>query len=329
VTPSRRAFLAIVAATPFAAHAQQPQRPLHVGILSSGTSETRGHLEQALLQGLRDQGYQEGRNLRIERRYSGAGGHQRVVESASELAGMKLDAVVTTCTSSTGAAKDNIAGTPIIMSAVADPVGQGLVASLAKPGRNITGLSSQGEELLPKMMEFFSRVLPKPATVAVLANGNNPVHATMWRRLTDSKAVQALNLKLIKVEFKGSASLAEAFASAVRNQASALFVLSDDPVTLNVRAAIVRLAAQHKLPDFYWAREFVDAGGLMSYGESLRTSYRTAATYLVKVAKGAKPADLPVQQPTRFELVLNRKRAQALGISIPQDLAVLADEILE
>jgi len=327
---TRRAFLiGLGVSMPFAARAQQGQKALRVGILSSGTIEMRGHLEQALIRSLSEQGYVEGRNLTIERRYAGAGGRARVGESAQELAALNLDVVVATCTTSTGMAKQAMGATPIIMAAVSDPVGHGLIASLARPGGNITGLSSQGEEVLPKMMEFFSKVLPRSTTVAVLGNANNPVHARMWQRLRDSASVQALNLKLARIEFTGRADLPAVFEAAVRDRAGALFVLGDDPFTFNVQSIIVQQAAKHRLPDFYWAREFVDAGGLMSYGENLRTDYRNAAAYVVRVGKGAKPADLPVQQPTRFELVINRKTAKALGVPLPQDLLVLADEVID
>ena len=329
MTITRRAFLATIVGTPLAVRAQPPHKPLRVGILSSGTSEMRGHLEQALIRSLNEQGYVEGRNLTIERRYGGAGGRTRAIESARELAGLNLDAVVTTCSPSTGIAKSEMSATPIVMAAVSDPVGHGLIASLAKPGGNITGLSSQGEELLPKMMEFFSRVLPRPAVVAVLGNTSNPVHERMWRKLQDSASVQALKLNLQRVEFSGAANLANAIETAVRERANALFALGDDPLIFNQQVAIVGLAAKHRLPDFYWAREFVDAGGLMSYGENLRTDYRNAAAYVVKVARGTKPANLPVQQPTRFELVINRKTAKALGLGLPQDLLVLADEVID
>jgi len=326
---TRRGFLAALAGAPLLCHAQQPQKPLRVGILSSGSLDMRGHLEQALVRSLAEQGYVEGRNLTIERRYRGTAPRSRMPELARELAALNLDAVVTTCTPSTAVAKSVITSTPIVMAAVSDPVGQGLIASLARPGGNITGLSSQSEELLPKMMELFSKALPKATIVAVLGNGGNPVHARMWERLRAAAPVRALNLNLVRVEFTAGANLPAAFETAVRERAGAVFLLGDDPLVLNEQVAIVRLAAKHRLPDFYWAREFVDAGGLMSYGENLRNAYRGVATYVANVNRGAKPADLPVQQPTRFELVINRKTARSLGIALPQDLLLLANEIIE
>ena len=326
---SRRAFVVALATAPFAGYAQQAQKPLRIGILSSGTTEVRGHLDNALIRSLAEQGYVEGRNLEVLRRYRGAEPVSRMHEFASELRELNLDAVVTTCTPSTAIAKSFITTTPIIMAAVSDPVGSGLVASLARPGGNITGLSSQGEELLPKMMEYFGKVLPKAATVAVLGHARNPVHARKWQRLRESPVVKTLALNLLRAEFSDSSSLTKAVETATGDGASALFVLGDDPLALNLQRAIVQLAVKHRLPDFYWAREFVDAGGLMSYGESLRSDYRSVGVYVARVAKGAKPADLPVQQPTRFELVINRKRANALGLVLPQDLLVLADQVIE
>ncbi len=326
---ARREFLAVLAGVPLWVRAQQPQKPLRLGILSSGTIEMRGHLEDALMRSLSEQGYVEGRNLTIERRYAGAAGRAGVGESANELARLNLDIVVATCTTSTESAKRAMAGTPIVMAAVSDPVGHGLVSSLARPGGNITGLSSQGEEVLPKMMELFSRVLPRSATVAVLMHSRNPVHDRMWQKLRDYAPVRALSMTLVRAPFTARAELPAVFEAAVREGATALFVLGDDPLMFNIQATIVELAGKHRMPDFYWAREFVDAGGLMSYGESLRADYRNAGTYVVKVSKGARPAELPVQQPTRFEFVINRKRAGALGISLPQDLIVLADQVIE
>lgn len=322
------ALLALGAAGgPLAAEAQQSKdKTVHIGILVGGSFAQRGHLEQALLEGLRDQGYVEGKNLVIERRYAD-GRRERVPDFARELAEMKLDAVVTTCTPSTRAARQATASTPIVMAAVADPVGQRLIASLARPGGNITGLSSQAEDILPKMMELFSGVLPKPATVAVFAQGRSDVHPRMWQQL--APIAQALKLKLVKIEVADAVDLPAAFDMALREKANALFFLPDEPMFLTRRAPIVELAAKHRLPVFYGAGEFVDDGGLMSYGENLRTAYRNAASYVNNLARGAKPADLPVQQPTKFELVINLKTARALGITIPQSLLLRADRVIE
>lgn len=306
-----------------AADAQTGDKTLRVGILSSGVLENRSPLDTAFVQGLREQGYVEGKNLVIERRYSSA----RLADNAKELAAMHLDAVVTTCTPSTRMMKEASGSTPIVMIAVSDPVRQGVIASLAKPGQNVTGTSSQAEDLLPKRLEQVAAVLPKSTRIAVLVNGNNPVHTLGWQKL--EAAAREVNMELLKLELRKSDDLGGAFESAARSQASALFVMPDDPMMFNLRPQIVELAAKYRLPDFYWAREFVESGGLMSYGESLRGSYRSSASYVEKIKKGAYPGDLPVEQPTRFELVVNAKTAKALGIVVPQSLLLRADEVIQ
>jgi len=320
---------ALLLTAPCAVLAQSAEKKAHIGLLVGGSFGHRGHLEQALLQGLREQGYVEGKNLVLERRYADGRG-ERVPEFARELAAMKLDAVVTTCTPSTRAAQRAVGSTPIIMAAVADPVGQNLIASLARPGANLTGLSSQAEDIMPKMLELFASVLPRPITVAVLIDARSDVHPRMWQAL--GPVAQALKIKLVKIDVgkPGSVSAAPAaFETAVREKAGAIFVLPDEPMFLTTRAEIVALAAKHRLPAFYGAREYVDEGGLMSYGENLRTAYRNAATYISKVAHGANPGDIPVQQPTKFELVVNMKTAKALDITIPQSVLISADQVIE
>ena len=302
--------------------AQPADSTLRIGILSSGTLENRSPLDQALVQGLRDQGYLEGKNLVIERRY----GSSTVKDSARELAGMKLDAILTTCTPSTRIMKEATASTPIVMAGVSDPVRQNIILSFAKPGQNVTGTSSQAEDLLPKRLELLAAILPKPATVAVLANANNPVHALGWQIL--ERAAEPTKVRLVKFELSKGDDLPAAIDAAVREKVMALFVLPDDPMMFNLRPRIVELAARNRLADFYWAREFVEAGGLMSYGENLRGSYHHAAAYMGKIKRGANPAVLPVEQPARFEMVLNLKTANALGLAIPQSVLLLADEVI-
>ena len=311
-----------------AALAQSPEKKARIGILVGGSLAQRGHLEQALLQGLREQGYVEGKNLVLERRYADGRG-ERMPEFARELALMKLDAVVTTCTPTTRAAQQALGSTPIVMAAVADPVGQNLIASLARPGANITGLSSQAEDIMPKMLELFASVLPRPTTVAVLTEAKSQVHPRMWQAL--GPVAQKLKIELVKVDVGGAGdvNLPAAFEAALREKASAIFVLPDEPLFLSRRAEIVALAAKHRLPAFYGAREFVDDGGLVSYGENLRTAYRNAAAYISRVAGGARPRDMPVAQPTKFELVVNMKTAKALGITIPRSVLLSADEVME
>ena len=316
------AAVPLIWAISLAALAEPVDKTLHVGILSSGVLENRSPLDQAFVQGLRDQGYVEGKNLTIERRYNSS----KLKDNANELAGMKLDAILTTCTPSTRIMKEATSSTPIVMVAVSDPVRQGIIQSLAKPGQNVTGTSSQAEDLLAKRLELLAPLLPKSTTIAVLMNASNPVHALGWQRLEST--AQELSLKLFKVELKKSDDLPAAIDAAVREQAGALFVMPDDPMMFNLRPQIVELSAKYRLPDFYWASQFVESGGLMSYGENLGSSYRATAAYMEKIKKGAKPGDLPVEQPTHFELVINLKTARALGLNVPQSLLLRADDVI-
>jgi putative tryptophan/tyrosine transport system substrate-binding protein len=324
------AAAALLLCAPTLALAQSAQRMLRIGILVGDLPTPQE--EQALLEGLREQGFVEGRNLSVERGYAD-GRVQQVPGIARDFAALKLDAVIATCTPTTRAALQAFGAsptsTPIIMAAVADPVGQRLIASLARPGANVTGRSSQAEDLIPKKLELFARVLGKPTTVAVLVDSNSGVHPRMFEALVP--VARQLKLELVKVEAGRRPSdvpLAEAFSTAVRANAGAVFVLPDEPFFFAKRADIVALAAQHRLPAFYGIREFVDAGGLMSYGESMVGSYRSLADYVGKIAAGAKPGDLPVAQPTQFELVINMNTAKTLGMSIPQSVLVSATELI-
>ena len=250
---NRRRFLlatGVLLAAPFAGAQPSKDKTAHVGILVMGGRAQRGHLEQALLQGLREQGYVEGKNLVLERRYLD-GMMERMPDAARELAAMKLDAVVTTCTPSTRAAQQATSSMPIVMAAVADPVGQNLIASLARPGGNITGLSSQAEDIMPKMLELFASVLPKGAKVAVFVEARSNVHPRMWQAL--GPVAQALGLKLAKIDIKSPANvtLPAAFETAAHEKADAILVLPDEPVFLTRRALIVELAAKHRLPAFF------------------------------------------------------------------------------
>jgi putative ABC transport system substrate-binding protein len=302
--------------------AQPAPKPLHVGILSSGSREVRGDNEAALLERLRELGYVEGRNLTIERRY----GASRIKDNAADLAGMHLDAVMTTCTPSTRVMKEASSSTPIVMAAVSDPIRQGIIDSLSKPGRNVTGTSSQAEDLLAKRLELLIAVLPKSPVVAVVANANNPVHALAWQ--TMQGLARGLDVELVKAEIDSPDELPAAIEAASRAKATAMFVLPDDPLFFNRRAQLVAIAASHRMADFYWERQFVEGGGFMSYGEDLRASYRAVAAYIDKIKKGASPSALPVSQPTRFELIINAGTARSLNLAIPPSVAARADQVL-
>jgi ABC-type uncharacterized transport system substrate-binding protein len=315
----------IMALTTIDVMAQASGDTLHLGILSSGSPTTnRATLEAALVEGLREQGYVEGRNLTIERRY---GTPKDAAANAQDLAGMKLDGVVTTCSGTTEVMKDASSSVPIVMAAVSDPVAQGIISSLARPGKNVTGTSSQSEDLLAKRLEILATVLPKNTVIAVLSNSTNPVH-TRHRKAIDD-AARHMNVPVIHVQIGEPAQLQAALESGARARAGGLLVLPDDPMMFNLQAQIVAIAAAYRWPDNYWAREYVQLGGLMSYGENLDRSYVAVAKYVDRIKKGANPATLPVEQPTRFELVLNAKRAKELGIVIPQSLLLRADEVLQ
>lgn len=324
------ALLALGAAAGSLGARAQTQKPApgakRVGLLVTGWDSTRGHLERSLTEALREQGYVEGRNLVIERRYAD-GDSSRLRELARELEALKLDAVVTTCTPSTQLMKAETATTPIVMASVSDPVGQGLIASLARPGNNITGTSSQVEDILPKMIQYFAAVLPKRTTVAVLAHSRNQVHARLWEQLLETGA--AAGLKLARYEVGNAKEIEGAIDKAASDGAGALFVLPDHPQFLDLRARIIGATGKHRLPSFFWAREFVEAGGLMSYGENLSGAFQRTAGYVSRIMRGAKPAELPVAQPTTFELVINLKTARTLGVTIPQTILARADRVIE
>lgn len=316
---------------PVLATAQPVQRNVRIGILFGDAPMP--HEEAELSEGLRALGLVEGRNLVIERRYAG-GQVQLVPGYARELASKGLDAVISTCTPTTRAALQAFGAspgaTPIIMAAVADPVGQQLIASLARPGANVTGLASQAEDIMPQMLELFTGLLPRPASVAVLVDRGSAVHPRMWQAL--APVAQRLNVQLLKVEAgrrPDDPTLPAAFDAAVRGRATGIFVLPDEPFFVARRREIVELAARHRLPAFYGLREYVDAGGLMSYGESMRVAYRSLATYIDKVAAGARPGEMPVSQPTRFELVINLKTAEALGIKVPHATLLRAHDVVQ
>jgi putative tryptophan/tyrosine transport system substrate-binding protein len=313
------------------AFAQSGQKMVRIGILVGDT--TAPHEEEALLAGLREQGLVEGKNLTIERRH-GDGQLQLVPGYARELAAMKLDAVVSTCTPTTLVAQQvfgtSANATPIVMAAVADPVGQQIIASLARPGANVTGLASQAVEIMPKMLSLFAAVLPAKARVAVLVDASSMVHPHMWQTL--QPLATSLDIALVQVQAgrkPGQAALPAAFESAARQKVDGIFVLPDEPFFFARRAEIVALAAKHRMAAFYGVREFVDAGGLMSYGESMRAAYRGVGSYIGRLVAGARPSEIPVTQPTEFELVVNLKTAKALGITVPRDVLLSANAVLQ
>ena len=314
------------AAGPIFSKAQTSKQSMHIGLIAYGEGAMGPHLYRSLIEGLRKQGYIEGRNLVVERRYADAH-FERVAEIAKELSGLKLDAILTTCTPTTRAMRAVSQGTPLVMAAVSDPVGQGLISSFSYPGGNITGTASQFEDLMAKMLDQFREAVPQAASMAVVHNPRNAVHK---RFLADVEAAaRRINVTLIPFTISRPNEVAPAFDDIRRSGAGAVLVLPDDPVLFNIRRLIVEQLTAHRLPSYFGIREAVEEGGLMSYGESLRHSYFRAAYYLDQIAKGVRPEALPVEQPTKFELVINLKTAKALGVTIPDTLLAAADEVIE
>jgi putative ABC transport system substrate-binding protein len=244
----------------------------------------------------------------------------------AEMVRLKVDVMVVASTPGALAAKKATQTIPVVMVGVGDPVGSGLVASLGRPGGNLTGVSLMNPELHGKRLQLLKEVLPKLSRVAVLTNPSTPIHAIFWQETQG--AAQKLGVQLQALEVRGPEDFEAAFRAATRGRAGALLAF-DDGLTLGYRAWIVALAAKARLPAMYGFREFPDVGGLMSYGANFSALYRRSATYVDKILKGAKPADLPVEQPTRFEFVINMKTANALKLTFPQTILIRADHMIQ
>jgi putative ABC transport system substrate-binding protein len=281
-----------------------------------------------LRQGLRDLGYVEGRNINIEFR-TALGHADRLPGLAEELVRLKADVIFAAATPAIEAVKRATSTIPIVMALGGDPVASGLVASLSKPGGNVTGLSSMSAELSGKLLQLLKETVPRLKRVAVLWNPDSPLSPVQKKMAEDLKtAALSLSIELVFVQVGTPEGFDAAFAAASRARVQAMFV-AEGPLLYSQRAIIAQLAAKARLPAIYRARVFVDTGGLMSYGASWSDQVRQAAGYVDKILKGAKPADLPIEQPTKFELVVNLKTAKALGITIPQSILVRADEVIK
>jgi putative ABC transport system substrate-binding protein len=310
-----------------AVEAQTPARTYRIGLLSaySRTSPEAAHLWSAFLQGMRDLGYVEGQNLVVESRFSGDR-IERLPALAGELVRSRVDLIVAGATPAPEAAKSATSTIPIVMTLHADPVISGLVATLARPGGNVTGMSTVSSELQAKRLQLLREVIPRLSRVAVLADPTMPTYPSDLREL--ESAARALQIQLQGVEARGPRDLDAAFAAATRERAGGLIILSS-PMYFGERRRITELAARHRLPVVYGWKEAAKVGGLMTYGVDFTHSFRRAASYVDKILKGAKPADLPVEQPTEFELVVNLRTAKALGLTIPHRVLAQADEIIE
>ncbi len=313
--------------SPVAAAAQQAAKIARIGYLSPNLGASP-HLHEPFRQGLRDLGYVEGRNVVIEYR-SAEGKPERLPALAAELVALKVDVIVAPGTPQALAAKQATRTLPIVFATAADPVGSGLVTSLARPGGNVTGLSILAPELVGKRLELLTQAVPGVSRVAVLWQPGGHDERTDKDILKEAEvAARALGVRLQFVEARGPHDFDRAFSDMTRARVGALTVLTGI-MFLNERRRLVDLAAKNRLPEVYGGRDFVDAGGLMSYGPNLADLYRRAATYVDKILKGTKPGDLPVEQPTKFELVINLKTAKALGLRIPQSVLARADHVVE
>ena len=307
------------------AEAQRTNKVPRIGFLGNSTAALEANLVGPFRYGLRDHGYVEGQNILIEYRWA-EGKYERFPSLIAELIASKVDVIVTAGTPATQAYQKAKTSIPLVMVAVGDPVGTGIVASLSRPGGNITGLTSISPELESKRIELLREVIPKLSHIAVLWNPKNAFHAIENKQVESAAA--ALRMKVIYLGVETQEQIGNAFDQILKERPGALLVLADR-VFLHNRALIMNFAAKNRLPGVYAFLELVEAGGLIPYGPSYADMPRRAATYVHKILKGAKPADLPVEQPTKFELVVNLKTAKAIGLTIPPSLLLRADRVIE
>ena len=312
-------------ALPFPAHAQKPAKIPPIGFLNSVSLSTYSARIEAFRQGLRELGYVEGKNIVIELR-SVEGKLDRVSELAAELVRLKVDVIVTSGPTATRAAKEATSTIPIVMGFDVDPVGNGFVTSLARPGGNITGLSSLVADLSGKRLELLKEILPKLSRLAVFGSSTNVGNATQLKET--ERAAGAFRMELQYVNILGPKDIETAFREASKERADAVFVLRS-PVLNSQRPLLVQFAAKSRLPATYPQSDFVEAGGLMSYGVNNADLERRAATYVDKIFKGRTPADLPVEQPIKFEFIINLKAAKQIGLTIPPNLLARADKVIK
>jgi putative tryptophan/tyrosine transport system substrate-binding protein len=328
----RRAFILLLGGAaaaplllwPLAARAQQPRKLPTIGFLGSGTAAAQSQWIATFVQRLRELGWIEGRTVAIEYRWA-EGRNERFAEIAAEFVRRKVDVIFTLSTPTVVAAKQATSVIPIVFAAAGDPVGTGLVASLARPGGNVTGLSLQAPDLVGKRLELLREVVPGLRRLAVLANISNPIN------LVDRDEVRTtagtLGLEIVALEIRRTEDIVPAFEG-LKGRADALYV-NADPLIITNLTLINTLALGARLPSVHGFREYAEAGGLMSYGPNLPDLFRRAADYVDKILRGAKPADIPVEQPTKFDLVINLTTAKALGLTIPESFLVRADEVIE
>ena len=323
----RREFITLLggaAAWPLAARAQQPAKLPTIGYLGPSTRSLDSQRLNAFVQRLRELGWNEGRTIAIEYRWA-EGRNERLAETAAEFVRRKVDVIVTSATPPTVAAKQATSVIPIVFAAVGDPVGIGVVESLARPGGNATGLSLQQTDAAGKRLEVLREVMPGLRRLAIMANSGNPSAGLDMREA--QATARALGLEAVTSEVLRPEDIAPAF-DALKGNVEALYVCGD-PLAVTNRVRINTLALGARLPTMFGAREYVEAGGLMSYGANFLDLYRRTAELVDKVLRGSKPADIPVEQPTKFDLIINLTTAKALGLKIPPTVLARADEVIE
>ena len=324
----RREFITLFGSTaiawPLAARAQQPAKLPTIGFMGSGTAAAQSEWTAAFLQRLRELGWSEGRNIAIEYRWA-EGRSERFTEIAAEFVRLKVDLILTHNTPPVLAAKRATSVIPIVFATAGDPVGSGIVASLARPGGNITGLSSEAPDTASKRLGLLRELVPDLQRLAILADVGNPYAELEERKIGD--AARTLGVEVTTFETRRGPDIDPAF-DMMKGHAQALYVVAV-PLLFANRVRINTLALAARLPTLYLVREYVDAGGLMSYGPNWRDMWRRAADFVDKILRGAKPADIPVEQPTKFDLVINLTTAKALGITIPEPFLLRADAVIE
>ena len=325
----RREFITLVggaaASWPLAVRAQQAGKIPGIGLLSPFSPADTALWHKAFLRGLRDLGWVDGKNIAIEYRFA-EGRNDRLPGIIDELVRLKVDVIVTAVTNDTLAAKNAATGIPIVMAAAGDPVGTGIAASLARPGGNVTGLSQMNPELNGKRLELLKEIAPGISSLAVLLNPEDPISTLGWKEI--ELPARKLNVEAHALEVRNNAELDKALQQAVKARMNALAIMPN-PVFVQNLKRIADFALQNHLPSMFHLREFANVGGLVSYGVDRNDLFQRAASYVDKILKGAKPADLPIEQPTKFELVINLKTAKALGLSVPPTLLSRADEVIE
>jgi putative ABC transport system substrate-binding protein len=327
-TIRRREFISVLgaaAAWPLTAHGQQSGKVWRIGLISGGSRASTFNIVAGFPQGMRDLGYVEGKDFIMEYRFA-EGNYERIPGVAAELIQSKVDIFVLATGAAIRPVQQATSTIPIIMGYSTDPVGNGFVASLARPGGNTTGLAASGDDTAPKQLELLTTIVLNLSRIGFLANPGNPNSSTLLA--SAQAAARIAGLVILPAEARNRADIQSAFATFAGERVGAIMVPADATFLVH-RQRIAELAIQSRLPSMFVNREYVEAGGLMSYGENLKDFFRRAAIFVDKIFKGAKPGDLPVEQPTKFNLVINRKTADTLGVAIPPQLYIFADEVIE